>query len=64
MPFHFKLESVLTVRRNIEEQAQLDLAREQMVLQNHQLRLAGMKEKRVQLSVDMENRKKKKDCRT
>ncbi|MCB2183838.1 MAG: flagellar export protein FliJ [Desulfobulbaceae bacterium] len=59
MAFHFKLEPVLTVRRNIEEQVQLELAREQMVLNNYQRRLADLNQKRLQLSRDMEMRKKK-----
>ena len=59
MAFHFRLESVLTVRKNIEEQVQLKLAREQMMLQRHQLRFAGLQEKRRELCEAMEERKKK-----
>ncbi|MCK9296293.1 MAG: flagellar export protein FliJ [Desulfobulbaceae bacterium] len=59
MAFHFRLESVLTVRKNIEEQVQLKLAREQMMLQRHQLRFAELQEKRRELCEAMEERKKK-----
>jgi len=59
MAFHFSLESVLTVRKNIEEQMQLKLAREQMMLSNHQARLVDLQGKRHELSDAMEERKKK-----
>lgn len=59
MAFHFRLESVLTVRKNIEEQVQLKLAREQMMLQKHQLRFAELQDKRRELCEAMEERKKK-----
>lgn len=59
MAFHFSLESVLTVRKNIEEQMQLKLAREQMMLSNHQARLVDLQGKRHELSETMEERKKK-----
>ena len=59
MAFHFSLESVLTVRKNIEEQMQLKLAREQMMLSNHQARLVDLQGKRHELSEAMEERKKK-----
>lgn len=59
MAFHFSLESVLTVRKNIEEQMQLKLAREQMMLSNHQARLVDLQGKRQELSESVEERKKK-----
>lgn len=59
MAFHFSLESVLTVRKNIEEQMQLKLAREQMMLHNHQARLVDLQDKRHELSEAIEERKKK-----
>ncbi|MBU0965744.1 MAG: flagellar export protein FliJ [Proteobacteria bacterium] len=59
MAFQFRLESVLTVRKNIEEQVQLKLAREQMMLQKHLLRFAELQEKRRELCEAMEERKKK-----
>jgi flagellar FliJ protein len=59
MAFHFRLESVLTVRKNIEEQTQLKLAREQMILSSHQARLTALQGQRSELSAAMEERKKK-----
>lgn len=59
MAFQFRLEAVLTVRKNIEEKMQQKLAREQLTLQNHQLRHADLQQKRRQLSGEMEERKKK-----
>ncbi len=59
MPFRFRLESVLTVRKNIEEQVQLKLAREQMMLNNYQMHLQGVQADRLRFSADMEERKKK-----
>ncbi|MFZ5772301.1 MAG: flagellar export protein FliJ [Desulfurivibrio sp.] len=59
MAFHFRLEAVLTLRKNLEEQAQLKLAREQLMLQRHQLRFAELQEKRRELCEAMEERKKK-----
>ena len=59
MAFHFRLESVLTLRKNIEEQVQLKLAREQMMLQRHLLRFAELQQKRNELCEAMEERKKK-----
>lgn len=58
MAFHFTLESVLTLRKNIEEQIQLKLAREQMILNAHQLRLEDLKKKRADLCLVMEEKKK------
>lgn len=59
MAFQFRLEAVLTIRKNIEEKVQQKLAKEQMMLQNHQLRHADLLQERQQLSEDMEERKKK-----
>lgn len=59
MAFQFRLESVLTLRKNIEEQVQLKLAREQMVLSNYQAHLDNVDDERVKFSADMEERKKK-----
>lgn len=59
MAFQFRLESVLTLKKNEEEQIQLKLAREQMMLQHHHLRLAGLQEDRNRLGDLMEERKKK-----
>jgi len=59
MAFHFRLESVLTVRKNIVEQVQFKLAREQLMLQKHELRFAELQDKRYELCEAMEERKKK-----
>lgn len=59
MAFHFNLEPVLTVRKNIEEQTQLKLAREQMVLAAHEQRMADIRGKRAGLVSLMEEMKKK-----
>lgn len=59
MAFQFRLESVLTLKKNEEEQIQLKLAREQMMLQHHHLRLTGLQEDRNRLGNLMEERKKK-----
>lgn len=59
MAFHFRLETVLTVRKNIVEQVQLKLAREQLMLQKHGLRFAELQDKRYELCEAMEERKKK-----
>ncbi len=58
MAFHFQLEPVLTVRKNLEEQVQLKLAREQMVLNGHQLRLADLRGKRAAIDRALEDLKK------
>jgi flagellar protein FliJ len=59
MAFHFKLETVLTVRKNVEEQVQLKLAREQMMLNNYQMHFENAMQERVKFSAEMEERKKK-----
>lgn len=58
MPFHFRLEAVLTLRKNVEEQAQLKLAREQMVLSNYMAHLDNAQSERGKLAADIEERKK------
>ena len=58
MPFHFKLEPVLTVRRNIEEQFQFHLAREQLALNGHRQRLANLEARRLEIISEFEELKK------
>lgn len=58
MPFHFKLEPVLTVRQNIEEQLQFRLAREQMILNGHKVRLVDLETRRQGIIADFEEVKK------
>ncbi len=59
MSFRFRLESLLSLKINIEEQVQLQFAREQMVLNNHIVRLAGLENDRTELSGVFEEGKKK-----
>lgn len=59
MAYHYKLETLLTVRRNFEEQAQLKLAHELFVLKNHKQYLAELEEQRLELYTTLEERKKK-----
>jgi flagellar FliJ protein len=59
MPFHFKLESVLTVRKNLEEQFQFRLAREQLMLNGHRMRLDDLESKRQEIICEFEEIKKK-----
>lgn len=58
MPFRFRLEPVLTVRKNLEEQLQFRLAREQMILKGHEIRLADLEHSRQQIIADLEDFKK------
>lgn len=58
MPFHFKLEPVLTVRQNVEEQFQFRLAREQMILNDHKIRLVDLEARRQEIIADFEELKK------
>jgi len=54
MPFRFRLEPVLAVRKNLEEQLQLRLAREQMILHGHNNRLTDLQSKRRQIIAEFE----------
>ena len=58
MAYHFKLETVLKLRRNLEEVAQQKLAKELMRLDAHNRRLAEIKEARVGLIAEFEEKKK------
>ena len=58
MPFHFKLEPVLTVRKNLEEQFQFRLGREQMILNGHTMRLVDLEARRQEIIADFEELKK------
>jgi len=60
MPYHFKLETILNLRRNLEEQAQLRLAAEQRILTGHIVRLENLRRDRVLMIRELERRKKKK----
>lgn len=58
MAYHYKLETLLTVRRNFEEQAEQRLAHELFVLSNHQKYLGELEEQRLALFAVLEERKK------
>ena len=59
MPYHFKLDTLLNLRRNFEEQARLKLAGEQRTLDNHLSFLGGLRKERAAMIDEMEARKKK-----
>ncbi|MBU0729245.1 MAG: flagellar export protein FliJ [Proteobacteria bacterium] len=58
MGYTYKLEALLTFRRNLEEQSQQLLARELLLLENHKHKLQELKDARTQLIADFEERKK------
>lgn len=57
MAYHFKLETVLGLRRNLEELAQQKLAGELMLLEEQKLRLAALKQQRLELIAEFEKEK-------
>ncbi len=57
MAYHFKLETVLGLRRNLEELAQQKLARELTLLEEQKLRLAALKQQRQELIAEFEEEK-------
>lgn len=59
MAYHYKLETLLTVRRNLEEQAQQRLAHELFVLENHKQYLAELEDERLALFATLEERKQR-----
>jgi len=59
MAYRFRLETLLTYRRNLEEQAQLALAHEIGVLVEHQNHLTDLRETRLRIADDFAERKKK-----
>ena len=58
MAYKFKLETVLTYRQNLEDLAKEKLAREERILRNHIERLARLKEERLAMISELEERKK------
>ena len=58
MAYHYKLETLLTVRRNIEEQCQNKLAHELFVLANHKQHLVDLNTQRLGLFETLEEKKK------
>jgi len=57
MGYRYKLETLLTVRRNFEEQAQQKLAHELFVLANHKKYLDELEEQRLDLFATLEEKK-------
>lgn len=57
MAYHFRLETVLGLRRNLEELAQQKLARELTRLEQQKLRLATLKQQRQDLIAEFEEEK-------
>ena len=57
MAYHFKLETVLGLRRNLEELAQLKLARELTLLEQQKEQLAALKQQRQELIAEFEEKK-------
>ena len=57
MAYHFRLETVLGLRRNLEELAQQKLARELTLLDEQKLRLATLKQQRQELIAEFEEEK-------
>jgi len=58
MAYRFRLETLLTYRRNLEEQAQLELARQMQELVDREERLVDLRESRARIIDDFEERKK------
>lgn len=58
MAYQYKLETLLSVRRNFEEQAEQRLAHELFVLANHKKHLAELEEQRLDLFAALEEKKK------
>jgi len=59
MAYHFKLETVLGLRRNLEELAQQKLARELTRLEERELRLVALRQQRQELIADFEEEKQR-----
>ena len=60
MAYHFKLETLLGLRRNLEELAQQKLARELALLAAEKLRLAALQQERKELIAEFEEEKHRK----
>ncbi|MBU1404878.1 MAG: flagellar FliJ family protein [Proteobacteria bacterium] len=60
MAYHFKLETILGLRRNLEELAQQKLARELALLAKEKLRLAALQQERQELIAEFEEKKRRK----
>ncbi len=60
MTYQFKLETLLSVRRNLEELAQQKLASEMRVLSEHRKHLEDLENSKAHYMVELEKRKKRK----
>ncbi len=58
MAYRFRLETVLSYRRNLEELALQELGRQNMLLEEAERRLIALKERILFLSAEMERRQK------
>ncbi|MFC1513057.1 flagellar export protein FliJ [Thermodesulfobacteriota bacterium] len=58
MAYQFRLETLLVYRRNLEELAQLALAREVQLLVDHQNHLTDLRDTRQRIIEDFDQRKK------
>jgi flagellar FliJ protein len=58
MAYHYKLETLLRVRQNLEEQCQHKLAHELFVLENHKQYLNDLQQHRADFFVALEQKKK------
>lgn len=59
MAYHFNLETVLGLRRNLEELAQQKLARVLTLLEEQKLRLAALQQQREELIAEFEEEKQR-----
>ncbi|OGR00136.1 MAG: hypothetical protein A2505_00390 [Deltaproteobacteria bacterium RIFOXYD12_FULL_55_16] len=59
MAYHFKLETVLGLRRNLEELTQQKLARVLTLLEEQRLRLAALQQERQGLIAEFEEKKQR-----
>src|SRR3989339_833581 len=59
MAYHFKLETVLGLRRNLEELAQQKLAKVLALLEEQKLKLAALRQQRQELIAEFEERKQR-----
>jgi len=57
MAYHFRLETVLGLRRNLEELAQQKLARELTLLEEQKRQLAALRRQRQELIIEFEEKK-------
>jgi len=57
MAYHFKLETVLGLRRSLEELAQQKLARELTLLEEQKRQLAALRRQRQELIIEFEEKK-------